>query len=343
MGFNNSLTGENGSLIYQQIKSPNFSLSGQTGWAILKNGNAYFFNVTATGEITATEFVGVNFIIDSAGIFFYSGTPAAGNLLIAMANVAGSDAFGNSYAQGLNFLMGGKQLVVGETGGNPLIYAGTGNANIMNSGALQAIGVGAGNAEYDEWQLLGPQDKTQLDSVVLQMLSSSQDGTTRAIAQLFYEDSTGTPHSYLKVNSAGAIIPAGSITAVQPGTGTPATPAVGETWHTAALVNSFTSSVSDQVPRYRLEGVGGGIVRLDGTVYTTVGTAEPAGTTMFTLPVGYRPASIRRRFVGLTNAVGYAAGGTVIMVNPNGTVTNGTAATAVVSQFCMDGITFPLD
>jgi hypothetical protein len=39
MGFANDLTGENGALIRQQIKSPNFSLSGKTGWAILKNGD----------------------------------------------------------------------------------------------------------------------------------------------------------------------------------------------------------------------------------------------------------------------------------------------------------------
>jgi hypothetical protein len=71
-GFSNPIIGGGGDLVYPAIMSPNFSLAGQTGWAILKNGNAYFFNITAEGTITATSFDGTDFIINSNGAFFYS-------------------------------------------------------------------------------------------------------------------------------------------------------------------------------------------------------------------------------------------------------------------------------
>lgn len=76
------------------IQSPNFSIPDQTGWAIFANGNAYFFNITATGSVTS------NTVIVSGsgdGIFVYDGTPAFGTLLLAISSASGQDAFGNSY------------------------------------------------------------------------------------------------------------------------------------------------------------------------------------------------------------------------------------------------------
>ena len=80
------------------MQSPDFSIAGRTGWAIFQNGTAYFFNVTAAGTVTATQFVGTNFEIAPSGAFFYVGAPALGNppvLWIAAAGVA-ADPFGNS-------------------------------------------------------------------------------------------------------------------------------------------------------------------------------------------------------------------------------------------------------
>ncbi|MCW2899979.1 MAG: hypothetical protein JWO67_2244, partial [Streptosporangiaceae bacterium] len=61
-------------LLIPGIQSPNFSIAGQTGWAILKTGQAYFFSITASGTVTATAFIGTNFVINSPGAFFYNGT-----------------------------------------------------------------------------------------------------------------------------------------------------------------------------------------------------------------------------------------------------------------------------
>lgn len=334
MGFNNPLTGLNGSLIYPQIKSPNFDLATQMGWAILKNGDAYFFNVVATGSVTANSV-----ILEGPGeeLLAYSGTPAAGNLVLAIAAQAGSDSFGNSWAMGVNVLSSNRQLVIGETGGNPLIYAGTGNTNIMNSGALQGLGVGAGTAEYDEWQLLGPQDKTFKDSVALQMLSSNASGTQRALAQLFYTDSTLTPHSYMQVSAAGGIVSAGSITAVQPGTGTPATPAVAETWHTIGVFGTGFAAGTMAVPRYRY--MPDGTVLLDGQIVTTGAVASSA--TIFTLPAGYLPSQEQWCTNGTTLS-GRTAINSTMVIQTSGVVVTGCLGAAAAESIFLSGVRFPV-
>jgi hypothetical protein len=99
-GFSNPIIGGGGALVYPQIMSPNFNLAAETGWAILKNGSAYFFNITADGTITATAFIGTDFEIQAEGAFFYSGTPMAGNPPVAwLTNGAATvDPFGNALA-----------------------------------------------------------------------------------------------------------------------------------------------------------------------------------------------------------------------------------------------------
>lgn len=42
-----------------------------------------------------------NTIINSTGVFTYSGTPAAGNLIASQAPSSGTDSFGNNYLQGV--------------------------------------------------------------------------------------------------------------------------------------------------------------------------------------------------------------------------------------------------
>lgn len=64
-------------------------------------GNSYpqGLNV-AVGSISGTTFTGVNFIINTSGLFFYNGTPALGNLLISVAPSNGTDRFGNIFYEG---------------------------------------------------------------------------------------------------------------------------------------------------------------------------------------------------------------------------------------------------
>lgn len=94
-GFSNPVVGGQGSLVRPQIKSPDFNLATKTGWAILRDGSAFFFNVTASGVVTANSV-----IIDGAGLgaFVYDGPPALNNLVVSIASAAGTDAFGNAYS-----------------------------------------------------------------------------------------------------------------------------------------------------------------------------------------------------------------------------------------------------
>ena len=94
-GFQHDIAGGQGNLIIPQLQSPNFSLADQTGWAILKNGDAYFFNVTAEGSVTATLVIAEG---PGAGTFVYDGGAGPGTLIVAIASQAGIDQFGNAYS-----------------------------------------------------------------------------------------------------------------------------------------------------------------------------------------------------------------------------------------------------
>src|ERR1017187_6558975 len=96
-GFTNSIVGGAATLIRNAIQSRNFSIPSQTGWSIMNNGNAYFFNVTATGTITSTTVIVAG---ATGGVFVYSGVPANGNLISSNAVVAGTDTHGNAYLGG---------------------------------------------------------------------------------------------------------------------------------------------------------------------------------------------------------------------------------------------------
>lgn len=94
-GFEHAIAGGQGKLVVPQFQSPNFDLATQTGWAILRNGDAFFFNITAQGSITTNTVV----IKGSGdGVFIYDGIPGPGTLILAMASQAGEDEFGNQYS-----------------------------------------------------------------------------------------------------------------------------------------------------------------------------------------------------------------------------------------------------
>ena len=53
-------------------------------------------------NVPLAKLIVANTIINKNGLFFYNGTPARGSLFLAITNIAGTDAFGNIYAQGFN-------------------------------------------------------------------------------------------------------------------------------------------------------------------------------------------------------------------------------------------------
>jgi len=100
-GFANNILGGAANLIRKAIRSPNY-ITGVSGWTINKDGSAEFNGLAIRGT-----FNGTNFLINSAGAFFYSPTEAAGNLVASSANAAGTDQFGDHYLAGQSSYQGG--------------------------------------------------------------------------------------------------------------------------------------------------------------------------------------------------------------------------------------------
>lgn len=94
-GFSNPIIGGMSNLVRKAIRSPNY-VPSTTGWSINKDGSADFANLTLRGT-----FSGNNYVINNNGEFWYSGTPALGNLIFSNTNNAGTDSFGNAYLQGV--------------------------------------------------------------------------------------------------------------------------------------------------------------------------------------------------------------------------------------------------
>lgn len=94
MGFENPIVGGT-ALRIPAIQSPNYS-PGVAGWIIKIDGSAELNNLTVRGT-----FQGTDFIMNASGLFIYSGTPAAGNLVASIASTGGTDSFGNTYLEGV--------------------------------------------------------------------------------------------------------------------------------------------------------------------------------------------------------------------------------------------------
>lgn len=144
-GFADPIAGSGGSLLIPAVQSPNFSIAGKTGWAIMKNGDAYFYNVTAEGDITTSTVI----VEGSTGtVLIYSGTPADGNLIIAIAGASGSDGDSNSWPEGVQVGDSGAsaqvQLLPGSGGGAaevafPVPSIGLSNTPNIAGGASGAV------------------------------------------------------------------------------------------------------------------------------------------------------------------------------------------------------------
>lgn len=91
-GFNNPILGGGGVLQYPAIKSGDF-VHNVSGYTINKDGSAEFNNLVIRGTINGT-----NFVINNSGLFFYNGTPGAGNIPNAWIVSPGvtADPFGNT-------------------------------------------------------------------------------------------------------------------------------------------------------------------------------------------------------------------------------------------------------
>lgn len=183
MGFANNILGGMAALIRAAIKSPNY-VQGSAGWSVNKDGSAEFNNVTIRGTVTSGTFQGTQFIINSSGAFYYSGTPALGNLFASDASQAGTDQFGNAYVAGRAVYGPGGSIIELTTASGPSgtiaqLLLGTGDASQAGNGSVISYVSGGGTARFLNLRILAPTFGIDLGTPGIVITSATADGTTR--------------------------------------------------------------------------------------------------------------------------------------------------------------------
>lgn len=271
-----------------------------------------------------------------SGLFFYSPTPGAGNLVGSWAVQGGTDPYGNVYPPGINQQVNNAGSAEISVGGITLT---TINPNVDIPTTMSADQIGAFAAAYDEFDLSSARDSTNTETFILTLRSASQDGSQRGQAIIRLHHGAQTVNDLLCDFAGGHLL--GDTTAVHPGTGTDLIAAAAETWQTPTLTAPFRSDTISHPLRYRLESCGGStVVRLDGGVQTQGAGPWAAGIDITTLPAGYRPAAGTRAYVTKSHVLAGADQGTVQVLN-TGEVQLGVTFTAAGQQVFFDGVTFP--
>lgn len=246
-----------------------------------------------TGSITVGQVGGLRIVVDGDhdAILFYD---AGNNLVLSLAPAAGSDGAGNTWPLGLKVGKAGSAgAVLGYSGTTGLLYFPGVVANIQGDAALLMNHIGTGNAAQSFLTIGSAQDNAQLDSVAINLFSSSHDGTGLAHVAEDYLDPTGSGHAYRTLDYSGCHL-TGVTTGVHPGTGTARTNvAVAETWQTPALNTGWASGPAGgtvQPIQYRMTA--DGYTLMLGAFHTTSATPNSIA---FTLPGGYfNPAQDQR-------------------------------------------------
>lgn len=315
-----------------------------------------------TGVITSGTVGGVSVVIDGArdAIFYYDAT---GALVLSLASAAGTDRHANVYPAGLGIYASGALVgawegdfwTIGPNGGNQLQAGASGapglGGSVLNfiSGssdidtptqmAVSSNGV-VGSTAYDEFDLTGPRNHTVVDQWFFQIRSASDDGSQRGQVRLGLNQG-GTIVNAILATLAGTQL-LGWVNAVHPGTGTGLVAAAAETWQSPILTANFRSDTISHPLRYRLLGLAGGIVQLDGGVQANGAGPWPAGTVICNLPTGYRPLAGTRSYVTKSAVLPSAGTGTIKVLN-TGDVELDVTLTANTQQVFFEGVFFPID
>lgn len=324
-GFSNPIVNPEGMLAIPQVMSPNFNIANPAAspaqsWALLKNGLAYMFGLAISGG----TITGPDYIINTAGAFFYNGTPAAGNLVEWIASASGTDAFGNNYGAGINSANAGGQSAVMNSGVIGL-FSGINQIIEMTSDGLffyhpaggtgnlvASIAATAGTDPYGNPVIAGSASYTP-----------GVEAVSMVAGQLFFYSWTGAAWaSYASFGpGVGTDVLALNTAAFQSMAGTAANPTLIATdaWHTVAA-GSFSAgfAAGSPAPQYALMPFGVGTapsVAARGQVLLTGATA--ANAPMFTVPYTFARTSDH---VTPNNLAGAVLGQRVVRIAATGAV-----------------------
>lgn len=132
--------------------------------------------------ITGAEFVGTNFIENQDGLFFYSPSPGAGNLVASITGASGgTDPYGNTYQPGIS--------VYGASGsGVNLVPSGSNTAIAFTPGVTPApipgVTVGYGSSS-GTLQVIDGQDQATYGTARRTLILGSNSGTLTSLSTIF--------------------------------------------------------------------------------------------------------------------------------------------------------------
>lgn len=353
--FENPITGLNGVLIRKQIQSANF-VTGVSGWIIRQDGSAEFNGAIFRGSVVITQ---------SQDLLIYSTTtPQLNKLIVALAGSAGNDGLGNSWQAGLNIYdaagintgfwgTSGFKLTndnagtpagfiaansISGSGQSPALVFGTLVGISSTSASIASVPEGTNPNQYDQIFYSGPVTASDATNSSVSLNQHGKiPGGVGAAGILQYSDNTGSA-TMAGWNAAQGFVGLGSIIAMRPGTS--GATATTEIWHNLSLNAGYTAfGGSTPAPRYQLEGINGGRVRLSGALTLTANHA--ANTTIATLPVGYRP-SFQQEFLCINSLSGQVALNTTIHIDTAGNIVCEPSGISG-NILALDGIVFALD
>jgi hypothetical protein len=248
-----------------------------------------------------STFEGQDFILNTAGGYWYTTTPGLGDLVVSITSTGGTDPQGNTTQGGVTVYQGNAriQMHVNTSVGAPALEMLTGVASALGGSALYCWVPNPGATTEKQVTILqGPTSAADGGSVFVEMDSASADGSSEAVGFLV---SGGT-------GGAGAVAE-WDVTGFRSTSG----------WQSMSLQNGWGLH-SGSVARFK-KG-------LDNTVKVHFTNVSPGsfgdGTVVWNIPSGYVPSNGATQNIPLT--VGYttapAYGSTpIVAVRSNGTMT----------------------
>lgn len=281
-GFSNPVVSNDGGITRPQFESDNY-VPGVSGWAIFRNGNVEFNSGTFRGTVTGGAFQGSDFVLNTSGLFLYSGTPALGNLVYSVAQTSGTDAFGNVYTAIQQIGITGQPNIT--FGFNAGLGSGTIRFNPPGffSGGLDTYAA----PTFGGMEMFSPASKVAGMNDYVNIFFNSSDGvSSSANLELSWYDSANVDHQMAYMDYTGFNIQAGIATARDPTTGTSkANPAQNEGWHGLTCDGTWTLVKG---PFYRLSN-DGVTVKIFGAITHAAFSATTNINSVVPLPAPYRP------------------------------------------------------
>jgi hypothetical protein len=254
------------------------------------------FDLTGFGfpnqvSLFAQSFLGLNFIITSKGIFFYSGTPALGNLVISLVPPGTTtDQFGNVVLpDGLTmYTPGGQTTFLGNASGINLLKFFTNDVLEILPGEIVAAIEGTGITRFITTAYEGPGINVvgHTDTVGMFLNSPNAGGTSFANGSLPWFDNAGGTHPRI----------------IWDGDSARTSPADGNTYSLGHLIYSLASnlplnstSLVQILPGITL--LAGKSYRIHGVIEGLQGATAAAQTIQFVGPTVQSPTRVFYKYI----------------------------------------------